>query len=145
MVASVRFLLGAHRTVRSLYCGIGHAAEHHQKQCCGDKCASPYPIFDHAGITFARHNAHRKLTQGADVNVQKKTRRPPDRRPKHVGAKRDSRYAVKIIQKARCEKWMQLTQQNNLPALAFYRRPQCAQGWVTGKFLLKPSSGDTSA
>ena len=141
----VRFLFGFCRILRGLYRGVCHAAEHYQKECRRHKCASPYPIFDHAGITFAPHNPHCKLTQGAGVNVQKKTRRPPDRRPKHVGAKRDSRYPVKIIQQARWEKWMQLTQQNNLPALAFYCRPQCAQGRVTGKFLLKPASSDPSA
>src|SRR5262245_25876237 len=37
---------------------------------------------------------------------------------------------------------MKLTQQNNLPALALYRRPQCAQHRVLGKLLLKPSPGD---
>src|SRR4029077_8922580 len=130
-LASIRFLSWSCRIVRSLYCGVCQAAEHYQKECGRHKRASPYPILNHARITFAPHNAHCKLTQGAGVNVQKKTRRPSDRRPKHVGAKRDSCNAVKIIQQARWEKWMQLTQQNNLPAFAFYRRPQRTQCWIT--------------
>ena len=145
MLASIRFLSGSCRIVRSLYCSVCHSAEYYQKQCRRHKRASPYPVLNHARITFPAHNSNCKLTQRAGINVQKKTRRPPDRCPKHVAAKRDSRYAVKIIQQARWEKWMQLTQQNNLPALAFYCRPQCAQGRVTGKFLLKPASSDPSA
>src|SRR5437868_5326793 len=68
----VRVLCWSFRIVRSLYCGICHAAEHYQKQCCSYKRASPYPILNHARITFAPHNAHCKLTQGAGVNIQKK-------------------------------------------------------------------------
>jgi len=127
----IRFLSGSCRIVRGLYCSVCHSAEYYQKQCRCQKRAAPYPIFNHARITFPAHNTYRKLTQGSGINVQKKTRCPPDRSPKHVAAKPDSRYAVEIVQQASREKWMQLTQQNNLPALALHRRSQYAQRCVT--------------
>src|SRR6476660_4656085 len=40
---------------------------------------------------------------------------------------------------------MQLTQENDLPALAFNGGAQCADRWVSGKFSLKPPPGDRSA
>src|SRR6266487_2260571 len=145
MLLCIRFLSRSCRIVRGLYCRVCHAAEYYQKYCRRHKRAAPYPILNHTRITFPAHNAYCELTKRAGINVQKKTRRPPDRRPKHVAAKGDSRYTVEIIQQTSREKWMQLTQQNNLPALALHRRSQCAQRWVTRKFLLKPTPGNPSA
>src|SRR4029079_11872380 len=107
MLASIRFLSGARRIVRGLYCSVGHSTEDYQKQYSRHKRASPDPILNHARITFPAHDAYCKLTKRAGINIQEKTRCPPERRPKHVAGKADSRYTVEIVQQASREKWMQ--------------------------------------
>src|SRR6266571_2570931 len=131
--------------MRCLYRSMCNAAQNDQEQCCCKKSTSPSPIFNHSGVTPAAHYLKRKLTQGSDIHLQKNPWNPADGRPKHIGAKRNSRYAIKIIQQARGEKRMQLTQKNYLPALALQERFQGEQCWVLRKPAPKPLHGHPAA
>src|SRR5581483_4446325 len=126
------------RIMSGLDGGVGYPAKHNEKQGCRHKHASPQPILDHPRVTFPAHNPHGKLTQRTGVDIQENARRPPKRGPKHVTTKPNPRYTIEIIQQTGRKKWMQLTEQNNFPALTFNSRSQRAQRWVARKLLLKP-------
>ena len=68
---SIRFLFEPCRIVRGSKRAVCHAAEHDQKQCCSYERASPYPILNHARITFPAHNAYCKLTQRAGTENER--------------------------------------------------------------------------
>src|SRR5437660_12825848 len=115
--------------------------QHDQQQYGRHEDTSPDPVLDCSRVIFTTHDSDCKLPERPNVNIQKQPRHPADRRPEHVRAKSNPCQAVKIIEQARRKTRVQLTQQDNFPALTFNSTIQGAQRWVTQESLLKPSSG----
>ena len=82
----------------------------------------PRAILDNARMAFAANQIYPKLSQRAEINVQKKTWGASNRRPKHIGMKRYSGKAIKIVEETCRKKWMELAEKNNFPTFLLYRR-----------------------